>query len=59
MLVLSRNINQEIIINDDIRINVTAIKGKAVKLGISAPESIKILRKELYTSLEAYLNNRD
>ena len=50
MLVLSRKRNQTIIlkIGDQIvEVEVKQIKGNAVRLGLAAPQNIKILRKEL------------
>jgi len=47
MLALSRKKDEAIIINDDIEITIIEIKGDQVKLGISAPKSIPIYRKEV------------
>ena len=47
MLVLSRKKNESIVINDNIKIQVLQIKGKQIRLGISAPGDMKILRGEL------------
>ncbi len=47
MLVLSRKKNQSIIINDDVSIEVLQVKGNTIRLGITAPSGIRILRGEL------------
>lgn len=47
MLVLTRKQNEQIRIGDDITITVIRTKGKAVRLGISAPSDISVLRGEL------------
>lgn len=47
MLVLSRKLNEEIVIDGRIRIQVLQVKGKTIRLGISAPDDVKILRGEL------------
>ena len=48
MLILSRLVDQKIIIGEeDIVLTVVAIEGKQVRLGIEAPEGVKILREEL------------
>jgi carbon storage regulator len=47
MLVLSRKLNETIIIHGDIRIMVVDIRGNQVRLGIEAPDSVRIVRKEL------------
>ena len=47
MLVLSRRIDEEIVIGEDIRIRVLDTKCGRVRLGISAPDSVHVLRAEL------------
>lgn len=47
MLTLTRNRGQRIFINDDIIIEVRAVKGQQVKLSIQAPDKYKIMREEL------------
>ena len=47
MLVLSRKKNESIVIDGQIKIEVLKVKGNTVRLGISAPDNIKILRGEL------------
>ena len=46
MLVLSRKLNETIVINGDIRVTVVSIHGNQVRLGIEAPESVRIFREE-------------
>ena len=46
MLVLSRKINQSIVIGDNIEIMLVDIRGDQIKLGINAPKSVKILEKK-------------
>jgi len=47
MLVLSRKINETILIGDDIKVTLLAVEGDKIKLGIDAPKHIKIFREEL------------
>jgi carbon storage regulator len=47
MLVLSRRVDEEICIGDDIRLLVLSIQGGKVRLGVEAPEGVRIMRKEL------------
>lgn len=52
MLALSRKTDEAIIINDDIEIKVIEVRGDQVKLGISAPKSVPIYRKEVYAQIQ-------
>ena len=52
MLALSRKKNESIIINNDIEVTVLEIKGDQVKLGITAPKSVQVYRKEVYVQIK-------
>lgn len=47
MLVLSRKVNEEIVIGNNIRIKVVRLEGNRIRLGISAPEDVAIRRSEV------------
>jgi len=47
MLVLSRKLNETIIIDGNIRVTVVGLRGNQVRLGIEAPNSVGIFREEL------------
>jgi carbon storage regulator len=51
MLVLSRQRDQTIMIGDDIEITVVDIRGDKVRLGITAPKSVPVHRKEVYEAI--------
>ncbi|WP_214627320.1 carbon storage regulator CsrA [Paenibacillus agaridevorans] len=57
MLVLSRKKGESILIGEDIEISIVEITNDQIKLGITAPKEVTILRKELYVSVEH--TNRD
>ena len=48
MLVLSRKAEESMFIGDDIKITVLDIMGGQVRIGITAPQDIKIHREEVY-----------
>jgi carbon storage regulator len=47
MLVLSRKLNESIVIGDHIRITVVGLRGNHIRLGIEAPGDVSIMREEL------------
>ncbi len=51
MLVLSRHRDEAIIIGDDVEIVVVDIRGDKVRLGVNAPGSVAVHRKEIYESI--------
>lgn len=52
MLALSRKVNESIVVNGDIEVTILEIKGEQVKIGIKAPKSVPIFRKEIYIQIE-------
>ncbi len=52
MLVLTRKGNQSIMIGDEIEISVLAVMGDKVRIGIQAPRSIPVFRKEVYIEIQ-------
>ena len=52
MLVLTRKSNESIKLGDDITIKIVEIKGNSVRLGIEAPDGLRIYRKELYEKIK-------
>jgi len=55
--VLSRKINQSIVINDDITIVIVEIKGDKVRLGIEAPKEVPVHRREVYDAIKGNSNS--
>ncbi len=52
VLVLSRKLNQAIMIGDDVRIIVVSVDRDQVKLGIDAPRAIAVHRSEIYDEIQ-------
>jgi carbon storage regulator len=48
MLVLTRRVGEEIVIDGDIRIKVVSVRGEKVRLGVVAPESVPVDREEIH-----------
>lgn len=52
MLILTRRLGETLMIGDDVQITVLGIKGNQTRLGITAPESIKVHREEIYQRIQ-------
>jgi carbon storage regulator len=52
LLVLTRKSNQSIMIGDDIEVSVLAVMGEKVRIGIAAPRSVPVFRKEVYLEIK-------
>ena len=52
MLVLSRQRDETIMIGDDIEITIVDIRGDKVRLGITAPATVPVHRKEVYDAIQ-------
>jgi carbon storage regulator len=52
MLVLSRQKDESIMIGDDVEITIVDVRGDKVRLGITAPKSIPVHRKEVYNAIQ-------
>ncbi len=53
MLILARKVGQKIVIGDDVELTVVEVRGDQVRLGITAPRSIAVHRKELLEQIAA------
>lgn len=52
MLALARKVNESVIINDNIEVTILDIKGDQIKIGIDAPKSVPVYRKEIYKQIQ-------
>jgi len=53
MLILSRKINEKIMIGDDISVSIIEIRGDQVRIGVDAPKSVKVFRQEVFDAIRA------
>ncbi|MCL2208717.1 MAG: carbon storage regulator CsrA [Treponema sp.] len=51
MLILSRKINEKVVIGDDISISIIEIRGDQVRIGIDAPKKVKVFRQEVFDAI--------
>ena len=56
MLVLSRHIDESLIIGNDIEIVVVEIRGDKVRLGVQAPREVSVHRREVYDAIQRERN---
>ena len=52
MLVLARKLNERIMIGDSIELSILEIKGDQVKIGIQAPNTVKVYRYEVFSAIQ-------
>ena len=52
MLVLTRKTGQSIMIGDDIEVSVLAVAKDKIRVGITAPKSVPVFRKEVWLSIK-------
>lgn len=53
MLVLTRKLNQSIMIGDDIEVSVISVMGDKVRLGIQAPRDVSVFRREVFDEIQS------
>jgi len=58
MLNLSRRVGESVLIGEDIVITILAVKGRQVRIGLSAPEGVSIHREETGPNLSVVSDDR-
>jgi carbon storage regulator len=53
MLILSRKVNEKIMIGEDVSVSVIEIRGDQVRLGVDAPKTVKVYRQEVFDAIKA------
>ncbi len=59
MLVLSRQKDESIMIGDEVEITIVDVRGDKVRLGITAPKSIPVHRREIYDAIQREKAQKD
>jgi carbon storage regulator len=59
MLVLSRQKDESIMIGDEVEITIVDVRGDKVRLGITAPKSIAVHRREIYDAIQREKKSKD
>ncbi len=52
MLILTRRVNESLIIGDDICVTVVGINGSQVRLGVNAPKEVAVHREEVFNRIQ-------
>ena len=52
MLILTRNIDETLMIGDEVTVKVLGVRGNQVRLGINAPKTIPVHREEIYRRIQ-------
>ncbi|MDR1107992.1 MAG: carbon storage regulator CsrA [Spirochaetaceae bacterium] len=53
MLILSRKVNEKVMIGEDISLSIIEIRGDQVRLGVDAPKTVKVYRQEVFDAIKA------
>ena len=59
MLILTRRIGETVIIGDNISLTILTVRGNQVRLGINAPKSVPVHRKEIYDRIQSGQPHQD
>ncbi len=52
MLILTRRIGESVVIGDDVKITVLAVRGNQIRLGIEAPKEVSVHRLEIHQKIQ-------
>ena len=53
MLILTRRVNESLMVGDQVTVTVLAVKGNQVRIGIDAPKEVQVHREEIYDRLQS------
>lgn len=52
MLVLTRRVNETLVVGDDVMVTVLSVSGNQVRIGINAPRHVSVHREEIYEKIK-------
>lgn len=52
MLILTRRVNETVMIGDEVTLTVLGVKGNQVRVGVQAPREIAVHREEIYERIQ-------
>ena len=52
MLILTRRVDETVMIGDEVTITILGVKGNQVRVGINAPKSVAVYREEIYERIK-------
>jgi carbon storage regulator len=52
MLILTRKLNEKIKIGNDITVTIVEVRGDQVKIGVEAPNDVKVFRQEVFQAIQ-------
>ena len=58
MLVLSRRVDEALMVDDEVTVTVLGVKGNQVRIGINAPRKVAVHREEIYNRIQAEKRDR-
>ncbi len=58
MLILTRRPGEAIMIDDEVKVIITNVKGDQVSIGIEAPREVQVHREEIYHKIQLEGDNR-
>jgi carbon storage regulator len=53
MLILTRRVNEALMVGDEVTVTVLGVKGDQVRIGINAPRDVGVHREEIYERIQA------
>ena len=56
MLILTRRVNEKLMVGDNVTVSVLSINGNQVRIGITAPRHVPVHREELYQKIKEQLS---